>query len=53
MNNYATHSLKHVGRGEPFDLSTLQLTNSWKISRFYMQIGVPILPHVMNMRNQE
>ena len=27
MNNYATHSLKHVGRGESFGFSTLQLSN--------------------------
>ena len=27
MGNFATHSLKHVGKGESFSLSTLQLTN--------------------------
>ena len=27
MDNYATHSLKHVGRGESFGFSTLQLSN--------------------------
>ena len=27
MDNYATHSLKHVGRAESFDFSTLQLSN--------------------------
>jgi predicted house-cleaning noncanonical NTP pyrophosphatase (MazG superfamily) len=27
MDNYATHSLKHVGRGEAFGLSTLNLRN--------------------------
>ena len=27
MDNRATHSLKHVGRGESFDFSTLQLSN--------------------------
>ena len=27
MDNYATHSLKHVGRGESFVYSTLQLSN--------------------------
>jgi hypothetical protein len=27
MDNYATHSLKHVGKGESFSFSTLQLSN--------------------------
>jgi len=27
MHNYATHSPKHVGRGESFGFSTLQLSN--------------------------
>ena len=27
MKKYATHSLKHVGRGESFGFSTLQLNN--------------------------
>ena len=27
MDNYATHSLVHVGRGEAFGFSTLQLCN--------------------------
>ena len=35
MNNYATHSLKHVGRGESFSFSNLQLSN----------IIIAFLPH--------
>ena len=27
MDNYATHSLKHVGRGQSFGISTFQLRN--------------------------
>ena len=27
MNKFATHPLKHVGRGESFGFSTLQLSN--------------------------
>ena len=27
MNNHATHSLKHVHRGESFGVPTLQLSN--------------------------
>ena len=28
MNNFGIHSLKHVGKGESFDFSTLQLSNN-------------------------
>ena len=28
MDNHATHSLRHVGKGESFGFSTLQLNNN-------------------------
>ena len=37
MDNFATHPLKHVGRGESFVFSTLQLSN---INIAYVSLNV-------------